>query len=84
MPVHYSGLPFIRVKTVDLVRGELPMFVGLAVGVTAPAAALLLVVAGDVDEPGGGERERDLVLRHHRDPGYKLTMLTSVILPLST
>ncbi|MCB0793197.1 MAG: MMPL family transporter [Flavobacteriales bacterium] len=38
--VHYSGLPFIRVKATQLLQAELPMFLGLAVGVTA----LLLLI----------------------------------------
>ncbi|HPF66823.1 MAG TPA: MMPL family transporter, partial [Flavobacteriales bacterium] len=83
VPVHYSGLPFIRVKTVDLVRGELPMFVGLAVGVTALLLLLffwswrvmwmsLVVVSVSVIWSFGTIG----IL------GYKLTMLTSVIPPL--
>ncbi len=80
LKVHYSGLPYIRVKTVNLVKGELPMFMGLALGVTALLLFLffrswrvmymsLIVVAISVVWSFGTIG----IL------GYKLTMLTSVI-----
>ena len=81
--VHYSGLPYIRVKTVNLVKGELPMFMGLALGVTALLLLLffrsfrvmwmsLVVVMVSVIWSFGTIG----IL------GFKLSMLTSVIPPL--
>ncbi|MCB9166752.1 MAG: MMPL family transporter [Flavobacteriales bacterium] len=81
--VHRSGLPYIRVRTTQLLQGELPMFVGLAVGVTALLLLLffrswrvmlysLLVVLTSVVWAFG-----TMALL-----GFELNILTSVVPPL--
>ncbi|MCB0792465.1 MAG: MMPL family transporter, partial [Flavobacteriales bacterium] len=81
--VHRSGLPYIRVRTTQLLQGELPMFVGLAVAVTALLLLLffrswrvmlysLLVVLTSVVWAFG-----TMALM-----GFELNILTSVVPPL--
>lgn len=81
--VHYSGLPYIRVKVMKLLQGEMPMFVGAAAGVTALLLLLffrswrtmlysMLVVLTSVVWGFGTMG----IL------GFQLTILTSVVPPL--
>ncbi len=81
--VHYSGMPYIRVKTAEMVKKELNMFVFLALGVTAIIIFLffrsfkvvlfsILVVGVAVIWALGTQALF----------GYKITILTGMIPPL--
>lgn len=35
LPAHVSGLPWVRVKNTELVKGEMPLFMGLSMGLCA-------------------------------------------------
>ncbi len=81
--IHYSGLPYIRVKTAEMVKKELNMFIFLALGVTAIIIFLffrsfkvvifsMLVVLVAVIWALGTQALF----------GYKITILTGMIPPL--
>ncbi|TAJ15272.1 RND family transporter [Marinilabiliaceae bacterium JC017] len=81
--VHYSGLPYIRVVTAEMVKGELNMFIFLALGITAIIIFLffrsfkvvmfsMLVVAVAVVWALGIQSLF----------GFKITILTGMIPPL--
>lgn len=81
--IHYSGLPFIRVKTADMIQGEIGLFLGLSFlltaiilflffrSFTAVITSLLTVAIGVIFSFG------TLTLL-----GYKITILTGMIPPL--
>ena len=81
--LHYSGLPFIRVETAEMVKRELNMFIFLTLGVTALVIFLffrsfkvvlfaMLVVGIAVIWALGSQALL----------GYKITILTGMIPPL--
>jgi len=81
--LHYSGLPYIRVVTAEMIKGELNMFIFLALGITALILFLffrsfkvmmfsMLVVAVAVIWAIGIQGIF----------GYKITILTGMIPPL--
>ena len=83
LPIHISGLPFIRVQTTNLVKGEMPLFMGLSMGLCALLLLLFFrswrvmwiclgVVAVSVIWSFGA---MELL-------GYRITLLQSVIAPL--
>jgi uncharacterized protein len=83
LAVHYSGLPYIRIKTAEKIEGELYMFILLALLITGIIMFLffrslrvvffsLLVVATGVVWALGS-----IVLL-----GYEITLLTAMIPPL--
>ncbi|MBK8613356.1 MAG: MMPL family transporter [Flavobacteriales bacterium] len=83
LPIHISGLPFIRVQTTNLVKGEMPLFMGLSMGLCALLLLLFFrswrvmwiclgVVAVSVVWSFGA---MELL-------GYRITLLQSVIAPL--
>ncbi len=83
MPVHVSGLPWIRVKSTQLVKGEMPLFMGLSLALCGLLLLLFFrswrvmwiclgVVAISVIWSFGA-----MALL-----GYKITILQSVIAPL--
>ena len=83
VPVHYSGLPYIRIKTAEKIEGELYMFILLAFLITGLIMYLffrsfrvvffsLLVVATGVIWALGSMA---LI-------GYEITLLTAMIPPL--
>lgn len=83
LPIHYSGLPYIRTSVQRIISGEMILFMLLAVGVTvlilflffrsmlAVLFSLLVVVIGVIWSFG------TLALF-----GYKITVLTGLIPPL--
>ncbi len=81
--IHYSGLPYIRVTTAEMIKKELNMFIFLALGITAVIIFLffrsfkvvifsMLVVAIAVIWALGTQALF----------GYKITILTGMIPPL--
>jgi len=81
--LHYSGLPYIRIVTAEMIKGELNMFIFLALGVTALIILLffrsfkvmlssMLVVGVAVIWALGVQALF----------GYKITILTGMIPPL--
>lgn len=81
--IHYSGLPFIRVETAEMIKKELNMFIFLALGITASIIFLffrsfkvvmfsMLVVVTAVIWALGIQSMF----------GYKITILTGMIPPL--
>lgn len=83
LPVHRSGLPWIRVKSTELVKGEMPLFMALSMGLCALLLLLffrswrvmgicMAVVAISVVWTFGCMALLD----------YKITLLQSVIAPL--
>ncbi len=81
--LHYSGLPYIRIVTAEMIKGELNMFIFLALGVTALILFLffrsfkvmfssMLVVGVAVVWALGVQALF----------GYKITILTGMIPPL--
>ncbi len=81
--LHYSGLPYIRIVTAEMIKGELNMFIFLALGVTALIILLffksfkvmfssMLVVGVAVIWALGVQSLF----------GYKITILTGMIPPL--
>lgn len=83
MPMHVSGLPWIRVKSTQLVKGEMPLFMGLSMALCGLLLLLFFrswrvmwiclgVVAISVIWSFGA-----MALL-----GYKITILQSVIAPL--
>lgn len=81
--LHYSGLPYIRIVTAEMIKGELNMFIFLALGVTALIILLffssfkvmlssMLVVGIAVIWALGAQSLF----------GYKITILTGMIPPL--
>jgi len=83
MKLHLSGLPFIRVQTTNLVKAEMPLFMGLSMGLCALLLLLFFrswrvmwiclgVVAVSVIWSFGAMELLD----------YRITLLQSVIAPL--
>jgi hypothetical protein len=83
MKLHLSGLPFIRVQTTNLVKAEMPLFMGLSMGLCALLLLLFFrswrvmwiclgVVAVSVVWSFGAMELLD----------YRITLLQSVIAPL--
>ncbi|MBI9061157.1 MAG: MMPL family transporter [Marinilabiliaceae bacterium] len=81
--IHYSGLPYIRVTTAEMIKGELNMFIFLALGITAIIIflffrsfkvvmySMLVVIVAVI-----------WALGIQALFGYKITILTGMIPPL--
>lgn len=81
--IHYSGLPYIRVTTAEMIKGELNMFIFLALGITAVIIflffrsfkvvlfSMLVVIVAVI-----------WALGIQALFGYKITILTGMIPPL--